>query len=77
MSRPACRCIFTPYRRRREEHKPSVFIENLLSLTLGYLLQAFVGVAKDLNAIVIAFRGTQESRLESVVIFYHLFAAFF
>ncbi|KAL8100333.1 lipase-like [Apium graveolens] len=28
-------------------------------------LQAFVGVAKDLNAIVIAFRGTQESSIQN------------
>uniref|UniRef100_M1C2H5 Lipase n=1 Tax=Solanum tuberosum TaxID=4113 RepID=M1C2H5_SOLTU len=28
-------------------------------------LQAFVGVAQDLNAIVIAFRGTQESSLQN------------
>lgn len=27
-----------------------------------YHLQAFVGVAEDLNSIVIAFRGTQENR---------------
>ncbi|CAA3014605.1 lipase [Olea europaea var. sylvestris] len=30
-------------------------------------LQAFVGVAKDLNAIVIAFRGTQESSIQNWV----------
>ncbi|KAF3636986.1 putative chromatin-remodeling complex ATPase chain-like [Capsicum annuum] len=39
-------------------------------------LQAFVGVAEDLNAIVIAFRGTQESRktilLEVIIICYSL-----
>ena len=29
-----------------------------------YALQGFVGMAKDLNAIVIAFRGTQERRFE-------------
>lgn len=27
-------------------------------------MQAFVGVADDLNAIVIAFRGTQENRYQ-------------
>lgn len=27
-------------------------------------MQAFVGVAEDLNAIVIAFRGTQETRFD-------------
>lgn len=28
-------------------------------------MQAFVGVAHDLNSIIIAFRGTQEQRYES------------
>ena len=69
MSRRACRCIFIPYSRRGEERNCSLFFNIYQSLTLKYILQAFVGVAKDLDAIVIAFRGTQESRLESVVIF--------
>lgn len=60
---------FIPQYLTGEEHKPLVFINIYRSLTLRYILQAFVGVAKDLNAIVIAFRGTQESRLEFVVIF--------
>lgn len=29
-------------------------------------MQAYVGVAKDLNAIVIAFRGTQEHRYSRI-----------
>lgn len=44
-------------------------------ISYDYLLQAFVGVAKDLNAIVIAFRGTQERRFEILVAFFnYLFA---
>lgn len=33
-----------------------------------YFVQAFVGVAKDLNAIVIAFRGTQENRYRTIFV---------
>ncbi|KAJ0230291.1 Fungal lipase-like domain-containing protein [Hirschfeldia incana] len=32
---------------------------------IEYCLQAYVGVAKDLNAIVIAFRGTQEHSIQN------------
>lgn len=34
-----------------------------------FLLQAYVGVAKDLNAIVIAFRGTQAQRFGILAVF--------
>ncbi|KAK9161467.1 hypothetical protein Syun_007808 [Stephania yunnanensis] len=36
-----------------------------LIVDIQHCLQAFVGVAKDLNAIVIAFRGTQENSLQN------------
>ncbi|WCJ23542.1 alpha/beta-Hydrolases superfamily protein [Euphorbia peplus] len=36
-----------------------------LIVDVQHCLQAYVGVAKDLNAIVIAFRGTQENSLQN------------
>ncbi|KAJ7980222.1 Lipase [Quillaja saponaria] len=36
-----------------------------LVVDIQHCLQGFVGVAKDLNAIVIAFRGTQESSIQN------------
>ncbi|WOH08411.1 hypothetical protein DCAR_0727851 [Daucus carota subsp. sativus] len=36
-----------------------------LIVDVEHCLQAFVGVAKDLNAIVIAFRGTQENSIQN------------
>ncbi|XP_059648819.1 lipase-like [Cornus florida] len=38
-----------------------------LIVDVQHCLQAFVGVAKDLNAIVIAFRGTQERSIQNWV----------
>ncbi|KAL3727595.1 hypothetical protein ACJRO7_032348 [Eucalyptus globulus] len=38
-----------------------------LIVDLQHCLQAYIGVAKDLNAMVIAFRGSQEHRIENWV----------